>query len=408
MTAACSHNARVIGIAAVIVAVASLTPVRPRAEMPAPMDRIGGWFKIHPRALRYWSVEAHKDDPLRVSVRPRTPLKGPVRKIMVIYPRKSTAYDIAATELLVAFHDKRIASTFEFVDFDLNSARGNALVDEAAREGYSLIFSMGSQTTAWLWKNRRNGKVPIVTICAKDPVQLGQLKSYDRGSGVNFAFTSLNVLVGVDMAYLRTLKPHLTNIAILVDSKNVSAVKTQAEPLVRASRPLGIDAFQVAVQDPKKAREELAEMMPKAIDRMRRTDPKLEHSLFWITGSTSVFVEIKTINAHAGRVPVLSVVPEIVQQGPNSAVLSIGVSFQSNAQLAAKFGADILAGRASPPKMKVGIVSPPNIAISFLRAKAIGLRIPFSLFEAADYIYGYDGQPLRLRGRDVVREARAR
>ncbi len=408
MKRASPYRIQAVAAALAVLAALASAPVRAETPLPAPMDRIGGWFKILPRALRYWKVEPHPDDPLRVTVRLKTPLPGPVRKIMVIYPRKSSAYDIAATELLVGFHDKGIASTFEMVNFDRKSPRGNALVDEAAKNGYSLIFSMGSQTTAWLWKHRRNGKVPIVSVCSKDPVQLGQLESYDKGSGVNFAFTSLNVLVGVQMAYLRTLKPHLKNIAILVNSKNISAVKTQAIPLVEASKPLGINAFQVAVQDPKKAREELAALMPKAIERMRRTDPSLENSLFWITGSTSVFVEIKTIITHADKVPVLSVVPEIVQKGPDSAVLSIGVSFQSNAQLAAKTGADILAGRDNPPKMKVGIVSPPNIAVSFLRAKAIGLRIPFSLFEAADYIYGYDGQPLRVAGRDVIREARAK
>ena len=31
------------------------------------------------------------------------------------------------------------------------------------------------------------GKLPVVTVCAKDPVQLGQMKDYDSGSGNNFA-----------------------------------------------------------------------------------------------------------------------------------------------------------------------------------------------------------------------------
>lgn len=406
MSIAFTRRACLAGTAA--VALTGILPAAARAQkLPGPMDRIDDWFKILPRALQYWKVVPHKDDGLRVSLVPKDPPKGPLGKIMIFYPRKSTAYDIATTEILIAFHDKGIPATVEVVNFDRKTPRGNALVDEAERGGYALIFSMGSQSTAWLWKHRRNGKVPIVSVCSKDPVQLGQVKSYDRGSGVNFAFTSLNVLIGVQMAYLRTLKPKLRNIAILVDAKNISAVKTQALPLIEAARPEGIEAFQVAVQDPKKAREELAELIPRAIERMKKTDPGLENSLFWITGSTSVFVEIKTINDHAGKVPVLSVVPEIVQEGPDSAVLSIGVSFQSNAQLAAKYGADIVTGRIKAPRVKVGIVSPPNIAVSFMRAKAIGLQIPFSLFEAADYIYGYDGRPLRIAGRDLGQQAKA-
>lgn len=388
----------------VLVFAASLIGTTMPASAQDAMDRISGWFKIREAALKHWVVKTHPDDPLRVTLtaKPGTfPAEGKVQKVMVMYPRKSTAYDIAMTEIAATYANKRIKVQFEVVNFDRKSPRGNALVDEAAKKGFSLIYSMGSQTTAWLWKNRRDGKVPIVTVCSKDPVQLGQMSSYAKGSGVNFAFTSLNVLIDVQTAYLKQLKPNLKNVAILVDEKNISAVKTQAAPMEKALKADGIAVFRVSVTDPKQAKEQLAEKVPQAVARMRKTDPDLKNSLFWITGSTSVFVEIKTINEHASTVPVLSVVPEIVQKGPDSATLSVGVSFQSNAQLAAKYGSDILAGKTKASEMPVGVVSPPNIAISFLRAKRIGLKIPFSLFEAADDIYGYDGEPLRQRGQTV-------
>ena len=135
--------------------------------------------------------------------------------------------------------------------------------------------------------------------------------------------------------------------------------------------------------------------------RMRRTDPELKNSVFWITGSTSVFVEIETITKHADKVPVLAVVPEVVQAGRDSAVLSIGVSFESNAQLAAVYGAEILTGRAKAGQMKVGVVSPPDIAVNFLRAREIGLKIPFSFFEAATFVYDGEGKAVRVRGQDA-------
>ena len=128
---------------------------------------------------------------------------------------------------------------------------------------------------------------------------------------------------------------------------------------------------------------------------MRKSDPTLERSLFWITGSTSVFREIKTINAHADRAPVLSVVPEIVNGTEASAVMSIGISFQSNAHLAAIYAGEVLAGRRSPGALPVGIVTPPDIAINFKKAREIGLRVPFNFFESATYIYGYDGKLVR-------------
>jgi putative ABC transport system substrate-binding protein len=128
---------------------------------------------------------------------------------------------------------------------------------------------------------------------------------------------------------------------------------------------------------------------------MRKNDPDLSKSLFWLTGSTSVFREIKTINENSDRVPVVSVIPEIVKAGADTAVLAIGVSFESNAHLAAIYGAEILSGRTKAGELKVGVVSPPDIAISFMKAREIGLRVPFQFYETASFIYDYDGKPVR-------------
>jgi putative ABC transport system substrate-binding protein len=253
---------------------------------------------------------------------------------------------------------------------------------------------MGSESTAWLFKHYRNGAIPVVTVCSKDPVELKQIKDYDTGSGNNFAFTSLNVPVDVQMAYVRELRPKLKNIAVLVDEKNVSAVKTQAQPIVDYAKKKGVNAIWGTVHDPAKAKEELAKIVPEAVAEMRKTDPDLTESLFWVTGSTSVFREIAVINQYADRVPVVSVVPEIVTTGTNSAVLAIGVSFESNASLAAVYGAKILNG-AKPGALKVGLVSPPDVAISFLKARQIKMRVPFSFFEIASFVYDYDGKAAR-------------
>jgi len=191
------------------------------------------------------------------------------------------------------------------------------------------------------------------------------------------------------------LKPDLKNLAILVDSKNISSVQTQAEPIATHARQKGVQIIMGSVQNPAKAREELAEIIPDAVRTMRKSDPDLSKSVFLITGSTAVFREIRTINEKADRVPVVSMIPEIVTAGQDTAVLAMGISFESNAHLAAIYGADILNGRAKPSEFKVGIVSPPDIAISFLKAREIGLRVPFSLFETATFVYDYDGRPVR-------------
>jgi putative ABC transport system substrate-binding protein len=326
---------------------------------------------------------------------------GHLRRVMVIYPRKSSAYDTAMTAMLADFAARRLSVEFVAVNYGTDAQRGAMLLDEARRDGIALLYAMGSETVDWMYQEHRDLAIPVVTVCAKDPVQLGQMPDYESGSGNSFAFTSLNPLLEVQIEYLRELRPQLKNIAILVDAKNASAVETQARPLAEALSRQGVTVLDVAVTDPLQARQQLAALVPQAVAQMRQTDPALEHSLFWITGSTSVFAEIATITAHSSRVPVLSAVPEVVQAGRDSAVLSIGVSFESNARLAAVYGAEILGGR-QPGEMRVGVVSPPDIAVNFRRAREIGLKIPFAFFEAASFIYDADGRPVRADGQDMT------
>jgi putative tryptophan/tyrosine transport system substrate-binding protein len=351
------------------------------------------WFKYDADIGKEWDVVGDPNNPLVVTINRKDGV-GPVRRVLVLYPRASSAYDTAITEILRTFSAKELNASFDIINFELNDAKGKATLSAAEQNRTELVFGMGSESVAWLYQHYMKGKIPVVTVCAKDPVQLGQMKDYDTGSGNNFAFTSLNVPVDVQMSYVRELRPDLKNIAVLVDSKNISAVQTQAEPVANYLKDKGVQVIIGSVQNPANARQELVKIVGDAVRKMRQTDPDLTKSLFWITGSTSVFREIRTINENADRVPVVSVVPEIVTKGADTAVLAIGVSFESNARLAAIYGAQILNG-SKVGQMKVGLVSPPDIAISFLKARDIGMRVPFSFFEIASYVYDYNGAAVR-------------
>jgi putative ABC transport system substrate-binding protein len=334
---------------------------------------------------------------MRITIRPRFNSE-PDRRVLVLYPRPSSAYDVAITKILQVFAEKEIAAEFTVINFNNDDARGKAALAMAETSGYGLVFSMGSESTAWMYANYLGGKLPVVSVCSKDPVELGQVKDYEGGSGTNFAYTSLNMPIEVQMAYIRELRPNLRNFAILVDGKNVSAMQTQAQPMAKLARQLGIQALEVVVNDPDNARGELQNLVPAAVRTMKKNDPGLTDSVFWVTGSTAVFKEIAAINAHADRVPVISAVPEIVKPGDDSAAISIGISFESNAHLAAVYGVDVLLGRVQAGELKVGIVSPPDIAISFRKTREIGMAVPFRFFESASYIYDYEGRAVRTAG----------
>ena len=357
------------------------------------------WFKYSREQVeRFWNVSEVEGDPNRVVIRPLGMEINSGRRMTVLYPRASSAYDTAITKILDVFDDKNMAVWIEVVNYAGSNERAREAVREAERDNVDLLLAMGSESTAMLWQDYKGGKIPVVTVCAKDPVTLSQMRSYDVGSGTNFAFTSLNMPIDAQMGYVHQLRPNLKHLAVLVDETNVSAVETQSKPVFEYGTARGIRVLQLGVKDPRRAREELQELVRRAVAFMQRNDPDLQNSVFWITGSTSVFNEIATINAEAARVPVLSVVPEVVREGNDSATLSIGVSFESNAHLAAIYAADVIERKVEAGNLKVGLVSPPDIAINFKRARAIGFKVPFSFFESATNIFDYEGKPARMNG----------
>lgn len=359
------------------------------------------WLKLNAETLKRWTPAVDPADPNRLTLS-RKGTDAAAAAILVTIPWPSSAYDTALMTLLDAFADHGRSAKFTVVTMDGKLARGAHEYRAAAAAGYKLIFAMGSESAQVAHETYRGGAVPVVTVCAKDPVQLGQLPGYDKGSGTNIAYTSLNMPTGAQFSYLLELMPELRNIAILVDSTNKSAVETQAKPLEAAAKEKGIVPLVLAVPARKGMREAMPGKMATAIAEMRKTDPALERSFFWITGSTAVFTEMGIINANAGSVPVLSVVPDVVRPGDESAALAVGISFESNARLAAAYSFAILDGKTKPGALKVGVVEPPDIAINFKKARAARLKIPYSFFELAWYVFDAEGKAARIAGRDLA------
>jgi putative ABC transport system substrate-binding protein len=362
------------------------------------------WFKLDPDTARSWALAPDPADPLRFSITPTArELQGAApKRVLALFTKASSGYNTALSTMLDVLLDKRLAVTVTGINFENKPEQGRRALEHATAERYDLIISLGSDCTAYLWQNFRGGPMPVVSVNAKDPVLLGLLPDY-QGSGANFAFTSLDVPIDLQMTYLKQLKRDLKNVAVMYADSNKSAKETQVRPLKAAADQYGITVLDVVVTNDKQAREELAEKVPRAVAEMRRTDPAGANSVFWVTGSTEVFREIETIARAAGTIPVISAVPDVVQEGDNSAVLSVGVSFESNAHLAALYAADILTGKVKAGDLRVGVVTPPDIAINFRKARQVGLKIPFRFFESASFIYDYDGKPVRKDGQTVGR-----
>src|SRR5690606_10122493 len=155
------------------------------------------------------------------------------------------------------------------------------------------------------------------------------------GSGTNIAYTSINVSTDTLVAYLRRLVPDLATIGVLYARDNDSAVRTQVEPLQQAADQLGLRVVDISVAGDATADAELPTAIVGGLEKMRAVDPELRRSVLLVTGSTAVYERIALVNQHAGLVPVVSMLPDVVRPGQDSALLSIGVNQSSAVALAA-------------------------------------------------------------------------
>ncbi|MEM7798036.1 MAG: ABC transporter substrate binding protein [Chloroflexota bacterium] len=371
-----------------------------QSEETATVEKISpdgyAWLSFDSDVLEKWEIEQDAAWPevLAADMVHFEPTASPARRhVTAIFSKESSAYASGLNEILSYFDGKNAGAGVTVIQMNNSADRLDTVISWAEETNTDLILSFGSNATAWMHDVYQNGPVPVISVTSKDPVLLGQIPDYEVGSGSNFAYTSLNVPIEVQLAYLQQFRPELEQIGILYAENNTSAVETQVLPLAEAASAVGVESLLIAVEDQSNAQAELVDKMVTATTQMLATDPNRENSLLWVTGSTSVFNEIETINQYAAGFPVLSVVTDVTQAGPNSALMSIGIGFETNAQVAGRYAYDVLNG-TDPGTLPVGIVSPPDIAINFLVARENNHIIPFSFFESATFVYDPNGLPV--------------
>ena len=361
------------------------------------------WLEISEDVLESWSTEISADRPsvMRVSPKWRQRDSDIPKRIVGIVPKKSSSYSLAATELLRVLHDRGIYADLSIINFANDIQRGLEILEAAETEQTDLIFSMGSESADLVHRYYSGDRIPVVTCTNKDPVMLGQIGDYESGSGNNIAYTSLNVPLDIQKNYLFRLKPDLVNIGLLYNRNHVQVMATEVIPAQKIFRDIGLHVVDIAVDSTETARQELRERLPEAVVEMKKTDPDLSKSVFWVTSSTAVFSNMDIVSEYCEPVPVLSSIPNAVTEGEDSAVLAIGIDRRNNAHLAAIYAVTILKGEAQPGELPVGVVTPPDVAINFRIARKIQLKIPFSFVESAAFIYDYDGKLARAFGEIV-------
>lgn len=405
--AACQTSAPTAVPTAPVVEGVALTPdagASETVEITSPVD----WFLPPASLAAGWEVSLAPGQTNMVLLEPK---EGEAQfRLFFLLTRNHTLYDRAIEVVMTTFRDRGIL-TSAAVTIAMDPETKLADIDQclaalayAEANAYHLIYPIGSEATAAVHDHYRGGVLPVVALLAKDPVLLGQIEAYDVGSGTNIAYTSVSVPVDVQMNYFRQLIPELKNIVILYDQNNSSTVKTQVDPLDVYARENGFNVIHIAVtqvETNEATRTELQALFPPVMNTLRHDDPNNNQSLFLLTNSGTIVQVFDEVVKLAGDIPVVSLLPDLVQEGEHSAVMSVGVSFDSNSILAAVYGMRILQDGEAPGSLKVGVIQPPDIAINFLKARQINLRIPFTLFESASQVYDAEGVLVRDKGQRI-------
>ncbi len=360
------------------------------------------WLELAPEVLDDWKISTVPDNPATLIVTPQWMVpRANSKSVLVLIPIQSSVYSTAISTNLSLFRQKDIPATFTIVNYGSIEDYGLALLEQAKRDRIDLILATGSRATDLTHKHFRGETIPVVGN-TKDPVLLGQIADYEAGSGTNMAYTTFSVPFRTLQTYLLQLKPDLQNIAILYAEENTSAVETQVTPMVDLAQRLGIQSRRYGVKNRDNARAELVELIPQAVAELRETDPDLQNSIFFLTGSVSVYREIATLNQYAEQVPIVATLPDVVTAGNESATISIGGHFRNTSYITSLYAIRILRDEVEPGELPVGLVAPPDIAINFRRVQAVDTKVPFTFFEAASFVYDYAGQPVRTYGQNVA------
>lgn len=317
-------------------------------------------------------------------------------KILMLSPKWSSAYDETSITIMEQFSSRGLNVKYVLFNYLGDEQQAQTMLSNAEVNGVDLVFSVGSSATAFMTQSYSHGNIPVVTACSKDPVSIGQVDPAIGMSQNNIAYTSLNISVETQVSYLKEkFMTGLKRIAVIYDRNNKSSIITQVNPLVDylASGEHGITVDLLEVDF-----ESLESSLYQPMKQIVSETQNIGETIFLITGSTEIFNIIDYINYFAQQIPVLSVTPSHVRSGEKSVFVAIGVSFKTNAKLAAGYALAILEETAETSTLPVGIVSTPDIAINFLRKPVYELKVPFNFFEDSVFIYNYDGEPVRENG----------
>ena len=213
--------------------------------------------------------------------------------------------------------------------------------------------------------------IPIVTIFAGDPVELGLVTSLGRPGGnvTGTTFTPSPQLFAKQLQILKEAVPRVSRVAFLLNPADTSFAP-QIKEVEVAARSLGIRLQRLETRGLEELDSAFAAMARERAD-----------ALLVLAGSTFLAYRTRLAElAIKGRLPMMCSFREMVEAG---GLMSYAVNMVDFIGRAAVYVDKILEG-AKPADLAMEQPSSFELVINLKTAKAIGLTIPQSLLLRAD------------------------
>src|SRR5829696_4793662 len=94
------------------------------------------WFRYGAGVDQSWHIAEDATRPFHVTVSPKGDRSRSPKRVLVLYPRPSSAYDIAITKILQVFRPKTIDAEFRVINFEMDDKRGREALRFAEDEKF--------------------------------------------------------------------------------------------------------------------------------------------------------------------------------------------------------------------------------------------------------------------------------
>lgn len=261
----------------------------------------------------------------------------------------------------------RVGENLEIDESNVNFDRSliAQMLNKLAAGNPDLMVTVATPVSLTAIQQLRSRTYPIVFTPIADPVHAGMVPGWDKGERL---LTGSSVAVDYDavLAFFQQVVPGLKRLGVLYDTGDDSS-SAALEGIKKVADAKGIKLVEIGVDNP----SELPQRVQSARGRVDAIYPVASGRIQ--QGAAAI-----ASTAERAKLPVLTTIPQMVQQ--HQALAALAVSFSQSGEAAGRIAARLLKGEdaASIPPWKPSAAEHQPL-VSEVRLKALGMTLPDSL-----------------------------